>query len=265
MNEVTALLLAAGLGTRLGNLTENWPKCLMPVGDKPLLEHWLCMLQRCSINKVLVNVHHHRHIVESFLSRKYFSDWVDHSYEPKLLGTAGTIRENYKYLSNQTALIIHADNWCQCDLLSFTGFHQQFRPTNTVMTMMTFRTDAPSECGVVRLDKHGVVQEFKEKVDNPPSNIGNAAIYLVEPEVVDWIHKQRTVTDFSTEVIPNFIGRIATWENTRIHRDIGTIKSLIDAQKDPRPKYCWSDDDEWFTTYTKNKIHSMLAREIGCY
>jgi mannose-1-phosphate guanylyltransferase len=261
VKDVTALLLAAGLGTRLGDLTENWPKCLMPVGGKPLLEHWLCMLKRCSINRVLVNVHHHRHIVESFLSRENFKDWVERSYEPKLLGTAGTIRENYKYFAKQTALIIHADNWCQCDLSSFIRFHQESRPTNTVMTMMTFRTDAPSECGVVKLNKHGVVQEFKEKVENPPSNIGNAAIYLLEPEVVGWINQQRTVTDFSTEVIPKFQGRIATWENTRIHRDIGTRKSLIDAQKDPRPAHCWSGDDEWFKAYSKNKIHSMLAKE----
>ena len=70
MSEVRALLLAAGLGTRLHPLTEHWPKCLMPVGERPLLEYWLETLWRAGMREALVNLHYLPEIVECFLARK---------------------------------------------------------------------------------------------------------------------------------------------------------------------------------------------------
>ena len=98
MNKVKALLLAAGLGTRLRPLTDEWPKCLMPIGDRPLLEYWLETLYSTNVRKVLVNMHHHSEIVQEFLNRPRFKDWVSSVYEETLLGTAGTLRENKDFL-----------------------------------------------------------------------------------------------------------------------------------------------------------------------
>ena len=67
-----ALLLAAGLGSRLKPLTNEWPKCLMPINGKPLLEIWLDSLLEAGIKEILVNVHHHSQEVIDFLSRKKF-------------------------------------------------------------------------------------------------------------------------------------------------------------------------------------------------
>ena len=120
-----------------------------------------------------------------------------------------------------------------------------------------------NQCGVVEVDKDGVVIGFHEKVDNPPSSLANGAVYLIEPEVMKWIYKQTSVTDFSSEVIPNYIGRISTWENTLIHRDIGTIDSLLKAQKDPLSEFCWLDHDDWFRSYRENAIHSVISSLSG--
>ena len=90
MNEVRALLLAAGLGTRLSPLTDEWPKCLMPIGKRPLLEYWLETLHLANVNKVIVNLHHHSEIVQEFLNRPRFNGWVSSVYEETLPGTAGT-------------------------------------------------------------------------------------------------------------------------------------------------------------------------------
>ena len=128
---------------------------------------------------------------------------------------------------------------------------------------MTFKTDTPSQCGVVEVDQNGVVIGFHEKVDNPPSSLANGAVYLIEPEVIKWIYTQTNVTDFSSQVIPNYIGRISTWENTHIHRDIGTIESLLKAQKDPLPESCWPDHDDWFRSYRDNPIHSVISSLSG--
>lgn len=259
MREVRALLLAAGLGTRLRPLTSSCPKCLVPIGDKPLLEHWLCNLHHCGISEVLVNIHHHREMVETFLSREPFSGWVHGVVEDELLGTAGTLRNNHQFLDKSTVLLVHADNWIQADLVDFVEFHQHQRAPGTVMTMMTFQTDSPTSCGIIETDAKGVVRRFHEKVTNPPGNLANGAVYLLEPEVLNWVSQNPDVTDFSTEVIPKFLGRIATWENKGIHRDIGAINSLLIAQSDPQPESCWKQIDAWMESYLEHPVHEYLS------
>ena len=96
----------------------------MPIGARPLLEHWLCVLLRSGVSEVLVNTHHHHKLVESFLKRQQFSSWVQGIYESNLLGTAGTLRQNFDFFEHQTALVIHSDNWCQCDFPEFLEFQR---------------------------------------------------------------------------------------------------------------------------------------------
>ena len=262
MKEVRALLLAAGLGTRLHPLTQSCPKCLIPIGGRPLLEHWLCALYRNGITQALVNIHHHRTLVESFLARNQFQGWVYGVYEPQLLGTAGTLRQNREFFENEPVLLIHADNWCQCDFSEFLGFHSHRRPSGTSITMMTFRTSSPTACGIVEVDGKGVVQNFHEKIEDPPGNLANGAVYLLEPEVSAWIGERLFVKDFSTQVIPHFLGRIATWENQGIHRDIGMIHSLVAAQSDPQPVNCWDTADSWSRAFESHPVHHQLVGEI---
>lgn len=257
-NNLSALLLAAGVGSRLKPLTNSWPKCLMPIGNKPLLEYWLSMLYELQITKTLVNLHHHHEIVERFLSRDHFKHWVFLNYEKNLLGTAGTIRNNYNFFKNDTLLLIHADNWCQCNFSDFLDFHFNRRPKNCLITMMTFTADNPSECGIVELNNQKVVTSFHEKVINPPSNIANAAIYLLEPEVSSWIFQEDNISDFSTQVLPKFIGKIASWHNDLIHRDIGTLANLRKAQLDPRPTFNEDALDQWGKNFINNPIHKEL-------
>ncbi len=101
------------------------------------------------------------------------------------------------------------------------------RPTACEMTMMLFRTDDRTSCGVVELDERDVVVGFHEKVAHPPSNLANGAVYILEPELVNSLASREPVPkDFSTEVIPSYLGRIFTYENSVYHRDIGTPESL---------------------------------------
>ena len=72
-----------------------------------------------------------------------------------------------------------------------------------------------------------MVQAFHEKVVEPPGNRANAAVYLLEPEMLQWVAQNHDVNDFSTEVLPNYLGKIATWQNIEIHRDIGTWQLSI--------------------------------------
>ena len=259
MRNTRALLLAAGLGTRLHPFTEHCPKCLIPIAGRPLLEYWLCTLNRCNVNKVYINIHHHKELVESFLARSQFSGWVEGVLEEHLLGTAGSLRQILRGLPLCTTILIHADNWCHCNFQEFVDYHYEHRPNDTSITMMTFRTSTPGTCGIVEVDKKGVVHQLYEKVKEPPGNLANGAVYIIEPEVLYWVINNPGVRDFSNEVLPQFLGNIATWENKEIHRDIGVLQSLIDAQYDPQPNLCWLHTDEWLLNYRKNIVHKQLA------
>jgi len=209
---------------------------------------------------VSVNIHHHREMVVEFLSRKIFRPWVRVILEDELSGTAGTIRDNATHFRGCTTLVAHADNWSHCDLTAFIDFHFNQRPENVVISMMTFRTSSPQDCGIVEVDASGVVQKFYEKHVSPPGNLANGAVYILESEVIEWITMNPGVRDFSNDVVPRFLGRIAAWENSAIHRDIGFTEALLQSQKDPPMSTCWPIDiDDWYTDYSQHPIHKSIS------
>ena len=96
-NKLKALLLTAGFGTRLQPLTSKWPKCLMPIGNRPLLEYWLFYLKYAGVENVLINMHYLSNKVLEFIHRETFKNFIDSIYEEELLGTAGTLIKNSSY------------------------------------------------------------------------------------------------------------------------------------------------------------------------
>ena len=225
-----ALLLAAGLGTRLRPLTDHIPKCLVPIHGKPLLEYWLDPLFEGGIERVLVNTHYLPEAVCQFVADCKWREKMSLVHENMLLGTGGTILRNRQFFGGNAFLVAHADNLTQFDVKAFMERHRN-RPKDVEITMMTFATDSPRSCGIVEEDERGVVIAFHEKAPSPPGNTANAAVYIFEPAVVAFLESSgREVIDLSTEVIPHFMGRIITFHNSDYHRDIGTLESLRQAQ-----------------------------------
>ncbi|MEI8102189.1 MAG: nucleotidyltransferase family protein [Chlorobium sp.] len=220
-----ALLLAAGCGTRLRPITDSIPKCLVSIKGKPLLEIWLDRLTSAGIGPFLVNTHYLAEQVECYIRSSRFRDHVKLIYESELLGTAGTLIANLDFFQGKDALLIHADNYTLADFSAFVHAHQQ-RPEECVMTMMTFRTDTPTTCGIVELDERGVVVGFHEKVAEPPGNLANGAVYILTAGLLERLGTDlSTVNDFSTEVLHHFVGQIYTYETPALFLDIGTPES----------------------------------------
>ena len=113
------------------------------------------------------------------------------------------------------------------------------------------------------MDDQNVVVAIYEKVSNPPGNRANAAVYLLEPEVLKWLNDNPRISDFSTEVLPQFIGRIATWHNPQIHRDIGTLPMLRAAQTDKRPLLNINANDEWQTAFEASPVFDNLIGALS--
>lgn len=224
-----AILLAAGYGTRLRPMTDTIPKCLVPIKGRPLLEIWLESLARADIGPLLVNTHYLAERVEAFIDGSPYREQVGLVYEPELRGTAGTLIANLDFFKGEDGLLIHADNYCLADLSAFVKAHRQ-RPPECLMTMMTFRTNAPTTCGIVELDERGIVMSFHEKVASPPGNLANGAVYILSAELLERMGKDLCAAkDFSTEVLHRFLGRIYTHETTKPFLDVGTPASYATA------------------------------------
>jgi mannose-1-phosphate guanylyltransferase len=227
-----ALLLAGGLGTRLRPLTDRIPKCLVSIHGKPLLGYWLDLLLRDGVDAVLVNTHYLPDAVRAFVAASPWHSHISLVHEESLLGTGGTVLRNRDFFKNDAFIVAHADNLTRFDLTAFIERHWR-RPAAAELTMMTFETDDPRNCGIVEENERGIVTAFYEKVTDPPGNRANAAVYIFEPSVVEFLAALGKETiDLSTEVIPRYLGRMCTFHNPDYHRDIGTPQSLAKAEQE---------------------------------
>lgn len=194
------------------------------------MEYWLRLLAAGGVERVLINTHYLAQQVRNFIVRSDFASYVTLVHEAVLLGTAGTLLCNRDFFGGEPVILIHGDNLSLFDMRAFTRLFVE-RPMGVEITMMTFETDAPETCGIVQLDPLGIVRDFSEKSSNPKGNLANGAVYIVSSVVVDFLAGlDKEIIDFSTEVLPHFIGRINTFHNDIYHRDIGTPESLATAQ-----------------------------------
>jgi len=202
---------------------------MVPIHGVPLLEIWLKQLMESpQIEQVYINCHYYAEQVREYVIRSKWRERITLIYEPVLLGTAGTLRANLDAIfgTHDSALVIHADNLSCFDLQDFLNCHEK-RSSEIHMTMMTFCCDTPEQCGILEVNSNGVVVGFHEKVRNPPGNNANAAVYLVDRVICQYLKSlTQNHVDLSTEVIPFFIGQIQAYANHIYHRDIGTPESL---------------------------------------
>ncbi|WP_315777124.1 MULTISPECIES: nucleotidyltransferase family protein [unclassified Bradyrhizobium] len=221
-----ALLLAAGIGSRLRPLTNTTPKCLVRVHDRPLLDYWLDLVFEGGIERALLNTHWLAEQVRVHVAQSRWRDRIDLVHEDELLGTGGTMLANRAWFGDQPFLVAHADNLTDFDVAGLLSAHRN-RPDGCIMTMLAFRTDDPSSCGILELDDQHRVIAFHEKVKNPPGNLANGAVYVFDPAVItDIAALGKPIVDLSTEIIPNYLGRILCVETSGYHRDIGNPESL---------------------------------------
>jgi mannose-1-phosphate guanylyltransferase len=226
-----AILLAAGFGSRLKPLTDYIPKCLLPVGGVPILAHWVNILSKLGIREILINTHYHHALVHDyFIVNEFKNVNIKFSYEPILLGTAGTLIKNEKFIDEDT-ILIHADNFCTSDLKKLIDDHKN-RQKECIMTMLTFETDYPEQCGIVKFNNQNVIINFYEKVKDANGNIANAAIYIITRELIDSILMHNTnCTDFSNEIIPFYLKKIFLSHSNGKIIDIGTMQNFIAANQ----------------------------------
>jgi len=224
---VRAILLAAGLGTRLRPLTDSIPKCLVPIKGKPLLDIWCESLLNAGVEKILVNLHYKSEVVEDHLGSSKFAASIVTVFEPVLLGTAGTLIKNRDFFSGDDGILLHADNYSEASISELIEAHQN-RPKSCELTMLAFRTTTPETCGVLTVDSSSVLQAMHEKSKQDHGNLANAAFYVLSRRLICELKNE---TDFSTQVIPKYFGKALVVETGETFIDIGNQESYARAQE----------------------------------
>jgi mannose-1-phosphate guanylyltransferase len=223
---VKGVLLAAGLGTRLRPITEHTPKCLVTIDGRALLDIWLDALAEVGVTEVLVNLHHLPDQVEAHLALRDSGPLVRASYEPVLLGSAGTLRANRGFLTDEDMfLVINADNLTDFDLGVLIDSHRQ---GGTTATITAFVSEHPSECGVIET-ANGIMTEFEEKPAKPRSNLVNAGMYAFGPDVLSLIDGPDP-RDIGHHLLPKLVDRARVLNiGEAFFADIGSLEALENA------------------------------------
>ena len=223
-----AFLLAAGLGTRLRPLTDSTPKCLLPIRGVPLMGIWLDLCKRCGIDEVLINTHSHGESVRNYLEANkngLITRVVD---EPVLLGSAGTILANRKWVASESCFwVIYADVLTTADLGRMMQFHLRHRG---IATLGAYRVPDPGRCGIMDVNNNGLIQRFIEKPKSPASHLAFAGIMIANARLFDAIPRHLPA-DLGFDVLPRLAGKMFAYSIPEYLLDVGTVEHYELAQK----------------------------------
>ncbi len=227
-----AFLLAAGLGTRLRPITDNTPKCLVPICGKPMLSWWIELFEKHGITDVLINTHYLRDQVSDFINEHNKSNpkvTLYEAYEPVLIGSGGTILKNRSFIQDdEDFLICYADNLTDTNLSDFINFHKS---NDGILSMALFHTNHPKSCGIAETDKNNRIVDFIEKPDRPKSDLANAGMYVTDSKIFEYLW-EKELLDLGKDVLPKLIGNMYGWENNSYLIDVGTLDNYKKAQSD---------------------------------
>lgn len=229
-----AMILAAGVGSRLGHITADKPKPMVPVGGKPVMEHIVNLLRLYGIKDVVANLHYlPETIMTHFRDGSGYGIRLTYSIEETLFGTAGGVKNNQWFL-DETFLVISGDALTDINLDAFMKFH---RDKKSLATIALKEVADVEQFGVVITDEAGRIRSFQEKPkkEEALSNLVNTGIYIFEPEIFDLIPRGEFY-DFGRNLFPLLVEKGAPfygWPMEGYWCDIGTVetykKACLDA------------------------------------
>jgi NDP-sugar pyrophosphorylase family protein len=228
---MTVALLAAGLGTRLGDRTARRPKLLVPVGGVPLLERQLAYLAHAGVTRLLVNLHHFAEQVAAALERLRPPIDVRVSREPELLGTAGAL-EPFAELLAEPFVVLYGDVLTDVDLAELLA-HQETH--EGIATIVCHRAPDVAAKGVVTVRGRGLVTRFEEKpARRSGPGLVSSGVYALDPSILRYV---RRGADFGYDVWPAAIAageRVHAYEHAGYVIDVGTPAGLELAEGELR-------------------------------
>jgi NDP-sugar pyrophosphorylase family protein len=234
-----AMILCAGYGTRLGDLTRETPKPLLRVGGHALVDFILANLKKHGFSEVMVNVHHHADQVRAGLGHwAHRGVSIDYSFEETLLGTAGALKKVESFFADEEVFLVHyGDIVTDLDLTKMLQFHRERRATATLLVHKRQRSNS-----AVEFDGNQCIHQF---VERPPESFWdkihsawvNSGVLLLTPRVFEVIPDEAP-SDWPRDIFPKLISSQSLFayclDSYRIAVDsperLAQLESDLDAQ-----------------------------------
>lgn len=229
-----AMILAAGVGSRLDPLTRNVPKPLVPIVNRPVMEYLVELLKRHGFNEIMVNLHYLGDQIEG-----YFGDgskWgvkIHWSHEERLWGDAGSVKRVEDFLRDDTFIVIGGDDLTDMDLSRLIRTHKDKHALATIALSLV---DDPSEYGIVLMNEDSRITRFLEKPKGEVifSNTANTGVYVFEPEIFELIPRGILYL-FGKQVFPLLLEqRLPLYGHltAAYWKDVGNLKIYQQTHKD---------------------------------
>ena len=230
-----AMIMAAGVGSRLNPITYTVPKPLVTVANIPIMDILFSNLKKHNITDVIANTHY---MAEKIISRYEKNDFgVNFSYikEETLSGTAGGLKKCQHFFNEgENFFVLSADGVFDVDLSDVFEKHLEYGTIATIV-VKEIPKNMVENFGVVVTDEKGIVTEFQEKppINEAKSNLINTGIYVFNYKIFDYI-PEGEFFDFAKNVFPKLLidGQIATYKTSAYWSDIGAIDQLIESNFD---------------------------------
>lgn len=228
-----ALFLAGGMGTRLKPLTDELPKPMVPIMNKPLLERSMANLRNCGINEIVISAcYKPQYIEEYFGDGRQFGLKIEYVCEETPMGTGGAIKKT-DHLYKDTFLVLNADILCNMDYRELVKFH---KAKAAAVTIAVTSVSNPSDYGVIEYDGSDYAVSFTEKpaAREVKSNFINAGVYVFEPDVLKEISAEKPVS-VERDIFPVLLStgyKVAVYEGCKYWMDIGTPEKYLQTHND---------------------------------
>ena len=226
-----AVILVGGQGTRLRPLTERRRKDMLPLVDRPLLAYTFEHLRRHGVERAVLSCGYLPTQLREFFGEEWEGFALDYCVEAEPLGTGGAVGFAARGL-RETFFAVNGDSLREADLSELARFH---RESGAKATILLTPVDDPTRYGLVRLDRDGKVQSFLEKPrpEEIDTNLINAGVYCLEPEVLDLIPPDRPVS-IEREVFPRLVeeGSCYGLALPGYWLDVGTPETYLQAHRD---------------------------------
>ena len=254
-----AVVMAGGFGTRIQPLTHSRPKPMLPIMNKPMMEHTMMNLRDLGISEFIVLLYFKPEIIKD-----YFGDGSDFGIKITYVvpdddyGTAGAVKLAQEYIGDDNFIIISGDLVTDFDFQKIFDYHKE---KNSKLTITLTSVENPLEFGVVIANENGKIEKFLEKPSwgEVFSDTINTGIYIIEPEILDYIPKNENY-DFAKDLFPSLMHEgvdLMAGYADGYWRDVGNPESYRDVYDDILTDKIQLKIDGFKTQYPDGVLYSQ--------
>ncbi|CAN5171647.1 NDP-sugar synthase [soil metagenome] len=228
-----AVVLVGGQGSRLRPITYDVPKAMVPLRNRPFMDFMVEFLRAGGLGGAVLSLGYLPDPIQEYFDGRDLDGFsIDYAVEDRALGTAGGIKNAEEYLDGGPMVVVNGDVLSGMDLRVAIERHKE---SDSLATVVLISVEDPTAYGLVEVDHDMLVRRFLEKpaADEVTTNLVNAGIYVLEPEVLAMIPTGREVS-IEREIFPSLQaeGRLRAYVSSSYWKDIGTPRSYLTASQD---------------------------------